>query len=146
MKRPLVQTPTSAIFSFLLSAIFLFMFCLIAVFFLCHTYVFHNPENFPTVKLYGLIKQIINTRSRNCRGRPPPTSPRSSRFVGIIVLAGIRWRNAFFQHVDENIILCWGFTAQSTTQVMLSRSVNLSTLFLCRLPKRLTFTKSTPFL
>ena len=37
------------------------------------------------------------------------------------------------------------FTPQSTTMVMLRRSVNLTALFLCRLPNRLTSTECNPF-
>ena len=43
------------------------------------------------------------------------------------------------------VCLICGFTSQSASMVMLRRSVNLTTLFLGRLPKRLTSTKCTSF-
>ena len=43
------------------------------------------------------------------------------------------------------VCLICDVTSQSTTMVMSRQSVNLTTLFLGRLPKRLTSTKCTPF-
>ena len=48
-------------------------------------------------------------------------------------------------HFLSEVCLIFGFTSQSTTLVMSRRSVDLTTLFLGRLPKRLTSTKCTSF-
>ena len=47
--------------------------------------------------------------------------------------------------IDCSFCLICGYTSQSTTTVMSRRSVNLTTLFLGRLPKRLTSTKCPSF-
>ena len=46
---------------------------------------------------------------------------------------------------NVNSFLICGFTSQSTTMVMFRRSVNLTTLFLDRIPKWLTSIKCTSF-
>ena len=60
------------------------------------------------------------------------------------IMMFIMIRNARAQVVLFVCLIC-SFTSQSTTMVMLKGSVNLTTLFMGRLPKRLTSTKCTSF-